>query len=110
MNEIMETTDMEHLNADREIAYMMLRREEEQKQKIDDYIKAEAAKYNMHMKKVRKAYHRFAHAMLVCVGAGLSFAVMTFVQSNILLFACAVVSTAISVVAYTAFDKASRRR
>ena len=110
MNEIMATEDMEHINADRDIDHLMRKRESEAQQKVDDCVKAEAARYSMHMKRLRSFYHRASHFVLVCVGAGLATALFTLLKGDIWSFATAVLCVGATQWLARVLDSLSKRR
>lgn len=110
MSEIMNTEDMEHINADRDIALLMQKKAQEEQQKVDDSIKAEAAKYAMHMRRVRSIAHIVSHIMLVCTGAGLAAAVFMLIESDIWAFARAVISVGLTMSLARVFNDMSKKR
>lgn len=83
MNEIMSTEEMEHVQQDRDISAIMRRRDAEYQQKVDDEVKAEAAKYAAHMRRVRDLFHKAAHATLVLTGVGIQLSVTMVLASNV---------------------------
>ena len=109
MCEVMTTEEMEHINADRDIAALMQKRALEEQQKLDDTLKAEAAKYNMHVKRARQIAHQLSHLMLMFMGAGSAVSIFMLIESDIWAFAGAVVSTAFVTALFRVFHELSRR-
>lgn len=93
MNEIMSNEEMEQVQQDRDISVIMRRRDAENRQKVDDEVKAEAAQYAAHMRRVREAFHKAAHVTLVLTGMGIELSVAMVLASNAWGLAGAVLGT-----------------
>ena len=83
MNEVMSTEEMEYVQQDREISAIMRKRDAEYQQKVDDEVKAEAAKYAAHMRRVRDLFHKAAHLTLILTGGGIALCAFMVLAANV---------------------------
>ena len=56
-----------------EIMAIMAKKAEEEKQKVDDYVACEAAKYAMREKRIRRNMHTASRCILFMSGCGLAW-------------------------------------
>lgn len=112
--EIMSTQDMEFIREDGELMRFMAERYREMKvaeqERLDTEIKYEAAKYQMHLRKVRHMYHNVARATATLTGASSVITGMYFLDSNTPGVLIAAVCTFGLASLSNHFDKRSRKK
>ena len=112
--EIMTSQEVEFIQEDDELMSIMRERQDEMKaveqERLDTEIKCEAAKYQMHLKKVRHMYHNAARATATLAGVCGAVTAVCLFDTNALGVLIAASSTFGLVNLTSYFDKRSRKK